>query len=156
VATGTVLLHFGSKVELLVAAWVDEIEAALATQLATLPEGPVERRIAHLFRGFYRMYGARPELARIYVQQLLAVPLHQSEPYDRATAAFVALVAAMLADEGLSPRADIPTLALAVFGLYVLDLAEFLRSPGDVDAAVGALEVRLTLLLRPLRPADGP
>ena len=25
---------------------IDEIEAALATQLATLPEGPVERRIA--------------------------------------------------------------------------------------------------------------
>jgi AcrR family transcriptional regulator len=155
VGTGTVLLHFGSKVDLLVALWVEEIGDALAAQLATLPDGPVERRICHLFHGFYRTYGDRPELARIYVQQLLAVPADHARPYDELTDRFVDLLAAMLAGAGLRPDVDPPTLARAVFGLYVLDLASFLREPTDADVATAATEDRITRLLRPLRDA-GP
>ncbi len=151
VATGTVLLHFGSKVELLVACWVDEVEQTLADSLATLPEGPVERRMAHLFRGFYAMYGARPELARVYLQQLLAVPVERSGPYDEVTARFVDHLAAMLAAEPLRPEVDPQTTALAVFGLYLVLLADTLRRPVEPALAAEALEVRIGALLRPMR-----
>lgn len=154
VGTGTVLLHFGSKVELLVGCWLEEIEAALEAQVATLPEGAVERRLAHLFRGFYAMYGARPELARVYVQQLIAVPADRAEPYDRVTASFVGRVVALLAEAPLVADLDLGVVAAAVFGLYVLDLADFLRRPRDPDAAAADLEARIGALLRPMR-GDG-
>jgi AcrR family transcriptional regulator len=149
VGTGTVLFHFGSKVDLLVLCWAEEIEAAIVGQLATMPAGPVEAQIAHIFRGFYAVYGARPDLARVYVQQLLVTPADRAGPYDAVTAAFIAQLAGMVATAPLRREADPAVLARAVFGLYVLDLATYLRDPVPPDEAAARLEREVAALLRP-------
>ncbi|MEQ1567456.1 MAG: TetR/AcrR family transcriptional regulator [Myxococcota bacterium] len=153
VGTGTVLLYANSKADLLITLFADELSDALDAQVATLVEGALEDELAYLFRGFYERYAERPEVFRAYIRETFALPATADDPYDRVSRTFVTrLVARIEAHRSeLRPDVDPTVTAFACFGVYLVQVSQFLRDPGPVDPAVAALRGLFVLLLRPLR-----
>jgi AcrR family transcriptional regulator len=151
VATGTVLLYGHSKAELLVRLFVDELEDVIAARTATLdPTWPLSDRVIHLLMGFLERYAERPALSRVYVKETLFVD--DSEQYARyiaVTERFLAGLTALIDAEGDAVPLPAPTAAAAIFGLYLLHVAQLLRDAGDVG---GLPDVRasLTAMVRQL------
>lgn len=153
VGTGTVLLYASSKADLLVTLFAEELEAALDAQLATLVPGRLEDELAHLFRGFLERYAERPAVFRAYIRESVVAPVGPNDAYDALTQGFVVRLVARIdahRDE-LRPDVDATVTAMACFGVYLVQVTQFLRAPGPVDPAADRLRDLFALLLRPLR-----
>lgn len=158
VATGTVLLHFRDKEDLLHAALFEALERAIAEALGTFPEGTLESRLEHLTRHMFGFYAARPALSRTLLKEsLLASP-----PWAERFAAQVAKVhqritelAAEAARAGeLADDASTAHLGLAYFSFYYFALIGWVQGAlPDPVATVGRL---VRQHLDGLRPAPAP
>lgn len=159
VGTGTVLLHAGSKVDLLFGLFVDELEEVIGERRSTLPEpAPLVDQLAHLFDGLLARYAEHPDLSRVYVKETLFHVSPQTARYDALTVEFLGLIAALIARHlaRAAPGPDPGTLAAAAFGLYLQQVALMLRAPRpDPRAASAAVRASLTSLFAPLLPPDG-
>ncbi|MCB9688978.1 MAG: TetR/AcrR family transcriptional regulator [Alphaproteobacteria bacterium] len=153
VGTGTVLLHGGSKTGLLVELWTDELQRVIDRQAATLPQdASLLDELVHLLGAFFELYAAHPELSRVYVQHTLLLPHEELRTYDQMTTGFLELVAGRVhAHRGeLDPRIDEGTVAMSAFGLYLVHVSAFLRSPVDPGPAVAVLRDTLQRWLAPI------
>lgn len=75
VAAGTVVLHFGSKSELLHAAFFEDLDAVLQAALATPGRGPLTAQLNRLTRAIFDHYLQRPALSRTKLKEsLFAAP----------------------------------------------------------------------------------
>jgi AcrR family transcriptional regulator len=160
VSVGTVQNVVGSRVHLVVELFVDDLEAAWAGQEATLPAGPLLERLLHLHVGFFRLYAARPALARTYVKEAVFSPEEAFRRYLDLTVRFVARLAALIVESG-ELRAEVPPplAAQIVFDTYLGAVIFLLRQEQpDAPAAAEALRARLAdtlAVLRPLEPSSG-
>ncbi len=142
VGVGTVPLHFTSKADLLVGLFVDDLEAVVARQTASLPDGPLREQLLHLFAGFLETYAAT------FAQG------PQAQRYDEVSQGFVGTLAQVIERHAaeLRPEVDPGVLAVTAFSLYLVHVALFLRLPAPaVEPALEALGVLLDGLLAPLR-----
>jgi AcrR family transcriptional regulator len=158
VATGTVLLHFRDKEDLLHAALFEDLEREIAEALRTVPEGTLEDRLTHLTRCLFGFYDARPALSRTLLKEsLLASP-----PWAERFAAQVAKVhqrITTLADEAmqngeLSGEASTADLGLAYFSFYYFALLAWVQ--GALPDPVALVRRLVRQHLDGLRPAPAP
>lgn len=154
VSVGTVQNVVGSRVHLVVELFVDDLEAAWAGQEATLAPGPLLERLLHLLVGFFRLYAARPALARTYVKEAVFSPEEVFRRYLDLTVRFVARLAELIVASG-ELRAEVPPplAAQIVFDTYLGTVIFLLREAApDADLAEDALRVRLAATLDLMRP----
>jgi AcrR family transcriptional regulator len=146
VATGTVLLYGESKAELLLRLFVDELAEEIEQSFLSLDRAAaLPDQILHLLSGFVRRYARRPALARVYVKETLFVPPSPlTVRYETLTQDFIGRLAVIIAEAPDRPASIDPfILAAAVFGLYLLHVAQLLgQSSGpdrELDTVLGSL-----------------
>lgn len=101
VSTGTVLLHFKDKADLLHAALFDDLEATWTAAREAESVGAIEEDLVALARAFFDYYARRPALFR----SLLRESMFASEPWSLRFAAQVAEVHAHVARLVLAAQA---------------------------------------------------
>jgi AcrR family transcriptional regulator len=154
VATGTVLHYFDSKVGLLGATFVQELQDIIEARWASLPDAPLLDQLLYLFEGFWRRYAESPELARVYVRESLFLPEPHQSAYDAVSQGFLAqLVQVVQARAGeLRDDVDPGTVAMVCFSMYLTATAMLLRAEQPVvEPALVGLRATLEAVLRPLR-----
>jgi AcrR family transcriptional regulator len=156
VATGTVLLHFRDKEDLLHAALFEDLEREIAEALSTVPPGTLEERLAHLTRRMFGFYEARPALSRALLKESLLA----SQPWAERFAGQVTRVhqrIAGFADEAvrqgeLAADANPALLGAAYFSFYYFALIAWVQ--GGLPDPVGLVQRLMRQHLDGLRPAS--
>lgn len=129
VSSGTVLHHFGSKRELLYAAFFHDLEDALeraaAAARGAAGEG-LETRLHALASSIFADYGRRPRLSRILLREsILAEPPWDARFQGQVAAlhGVVTELAAAAVERGELPQgSDLPLLGLAWISFYTFAL----------------------------------
>lgn len=141
VSPGTVLHHFGSKRELLYAAFFDDLEGALQGAVAAAhetPEADFEARLASVAASIFRSYRRRPELSRVFLREsLMAEP-----PWDARFQGQMAELHAAIVELGAQARTrgelpadlDLPLLGLAWISFYTFALLAWAQGAPGVSA----------------------
>lgn len=144
VGLGTVCLHFPTKDALLVAAFEDELGAALGAALAVLPEGSLLGRFLHLGEALYTFYAARPALSRELVRAALFLDQPALTQQVMDFLALLALFAAEAAAQGeLRAELDPGEVARALWADYLAVLVAGVREPAPDPAQMTAQLARL-------------
>jgi len=126
VATGTVMLHFGSKSELATAAFADRIAAIVQDSAAALEASPGEsmrEELAAFVRPIYAWYGRNAEVAPDLLREALFADGPWADHYGRTVAATVAVFAKICERH----RPSLPDAALVGEGLLADYLIVLLR-----------------------------
>ncbi|MCA9567634.1 MAG: TetR/AcrR family transcriptional regulator [Myxococcales bacterium] len=154
VSLGTVHNYVGSRAELVVVLFVDDLEGVIASRRVTLPDGPLLDRLLHYFGGFFALYAARPALSRTYVTVAVFAPDTAFALYMEVTMRFVAELADLIRRSG-ELRDDVPP-ALAArlcFDTYIGVVVPLLRQEAPEPApALQALRQMLGEVLDLMRP----
>lgn len=135
VATGTVLLHFTDKRDLLHAAVFEDLQETWTTAKAASKDRPLRRELSSLVTSFFEYYGRRPALSRT----LLRESLFAEPPWSARFAAQVADVArhvALLANRAkergeLAHEVDVDVLCASFFSFYYFALLAWLQGGHD-------------------------
>lgn len=156
VSVGTVHNYVGSRVELVVDLFVDDLERVIVQRSLTLPDAPLVERLLHYFTGFFELYAAHPALSRTYVTEAVFAPEAAFGKYVEVTVAFLARLAAEVrATRELREEVDPFLAAQLCFDTYIGTVVFFLReATPDPDAAAAALRHRLEAVLGLMRPAS--
>ncbi|HEY2665171.1 MAG TPA: helix-turn-helix domain-containing protein [Candidatus Binataceae bacterium] len=129
IGAGTLFLYAGSKEDLLVMIFRDDIGCSTDRAFATLPRKPLLDQILHVFQAMIAHHAAHPALARVFVKELPFVRDDRHGMTDFITSLFARL--GELIDRAARSgelRSDIPVLALAhnVFAIYFQSLQRWL------------------------------
>lgn len=137
IGAGTLFLYAGSKEDLLVMIFRDDIGCSIDRAFATLPRKAVLEQILHVFRAMIADHAAHPALAKVFVKELPFVRDDRHGMADFMTSVYARLGG--LIDGAVRSgelKADIPVLALAhnVFAIYFQALQRWLgaKSPSPV------------------------
>jgi len=133
IGAGTLFLYAGTKEDLLVLIFREEIGRVVNHAFATMPARPLLDQVLHLFGAMIALHERDPGLARVFVRELPFV-----EDRRHGVAEMMATILAGIAN--LSERAksrgelraDVPAARLAnnLFGLYFCQLQRWLgRDP---------------------------
>jgi AcrR family transcriptional regulator len=155
VATGTVLLHFPDKRELLHAAMFEDLAATWEkTKAAASPKGrrSLHRQLSAIAAGFFAYYAERPVLSRV----LLRESLFSEPPWSTRFAAqvadvhqHVARLAGAARERGeIDPSIDTAVLGASFFAFYYFALLAWLQ--GGHEAPQRLFDRMLEEHLRPL------
>ncbi len=155
VATGTVLLHFPDKRELLHAALFDDLEHTWTEARDAKGRRALRRELVRIAKAFFDYYAQRPVLSRA----LLRESLFADPPWAARFAAQIADVhrhVAVLADRArargeIDARTDSALLAAAFFSFYYFALLAWLQ--GGHGDPLGLFE---RLVDEHLRKGTGP
>lgn len=143
VAVGTVFVHFPDKAALIEAMLHDQIEAALAQALSTLPSGDLAAELVHVASCLYAAYEANPALSRVYLREALFFAAGPGRPLAEQLRRFREWAAGRCAaavERGEIPPVD-PQLAFAAFFSFYLGLlVSGLRGEMAPEARVAVLE----------------
>lgn len=132
VATGTVLLHFDDKRDLLHAALFEDLAAAWATAAAAARgAGSLRKKLQAIAETFFGYYAERPALSRA----LLRESLFAESPWRERFAAQVAEVhgfVVVLTEEArsrgeLAPKVDAQVMGASFFSFYYFSLLAWLQ-----------------------------
>ncbi|WP_158501703.1 TetR/AcrR family transcriptional regulator [Vitiosangium sp. GDMCC 1.1324] len=164
VGTGTLFLYARTKEELLLLVLAERVVAVQEERFGTLPrEAPLLEQLLHIFEGFFRFYAKEPELARMFIRELLFMepgPMGERLQMERAFAArLTALVAAAQERGEVAPDVDLEMTGFNLFSLYLTTLMTWLSGAlGPGDSWRTMLERALALQLRGFGPsgADTP
>jgi len=161
VSPGTVLHHFGSKRELLYAAFFDDLERAMENAVAAADAARsevLEVRLEALAKSIFGSYASRPRLSRVFLREsLLAEP-----PWDvrfqgqvAALHGAVAGIGAAAMERGeLRPDTDLALLGLAWVSFYTFALLAWVQgAPGVSGDPVGVIGRQVAQHLEGLRAA---
>ncbi len=131
VATGTVLLHFPDKQDLLHAALFDDLERTWALARDARGKRPLRRDLARLAKAFFDYYASRPALSRALLREsLFAEPPWAARFAEQITDVHrhVAQLAERARERGeIDPRTDGPLVAAAFFSFYYFALLAWLQ-----------------------------
>lgn len=165
IGAGTLFLYAGSKEDLLVLIFREEVGAAVDRAVATVPAGPLLEQIMHVFSAMITHHGANPALARIFVKELPFVEDARHGVADFIRKLFTAMTELIERAKSRGEiRADVVSWQLAenLFALFFQRLQQWLsgrkpRSAGIRSRVRTALELQL-MGLRPTRatPAKQP
>jgi AcrR family transcriptional regulator len=155
VAKGTVFLYAPSKPALVVLVFEERIARIADEAFASLdPGAPLGAQLEHVLGRFFVAYAEDPELARIFVRELMFPDGMVEERRRAVDGAFLARLAALVeAHRGRGLREDVsPMLAASnAFALYLLALMAWLAGvlPGP-DAARAQLHASIELMIEGL------
>jgi AcrR family transcriptional regulator len=164
IGAGTLFLYAGTKEDLLVLIFREEIGRVVDDALATMPARPLLEQVLHLFGAMITLHERDRGLARVFVRELPFVDDRRhgvAEMIASMLAGIANLVEAAKARGEL--RADVPAthLAQSLFGLYFFQLQRWLGgdpiSPQQRDRGLlAALQLQLDGLRndRPKTPAS--
>lgn len=157
IAAGTLFLYAANKRELLMRLFRDALARETAEAFAALSAGPtlLDEALA-IFGHFFRFYAQAPELARLFVQELLVQPPAQREEQTQVTLnLFQALgerVRAAQARGEVAPDVAPEQAALNLFAAYYLVLTAWLSGQVEQGEALTRLRAALALQQRGLAP----
>lgn len=160
IGTGTLFLYVRSKEEVLVLLFRDEMDRVCEKAFSGLPpDAPLLDQLTAAYGGLIRFHSRSPELARIFVKEVLFV----GDGLRDSIAEFVgglegrSAVLIEAAKQRGEIASDVPAAALAenCFGTYLLLLQKWLGSGGPLATAEHRAHLRrsLELQLRGLAPA---
>ena len=164
VSSGTVLHHFGSKRELLYAAFFDDLEDALERAVAAARgaagEG-LETRLHALASSIFADYGRRPRLSRILLREsILAQPPWDARFQGQVAAlhGVVTELAAAAVERGELPQgSDLPLLGLAWISFYTFALLAWAQEARPIcEDPAGVIARQMAQHLGGLRAAPSP
>jgi len=158
VATGTVLLHFADKRDLLHAALFEDLQQSWERARDQPGKRSLSHELSRIAQAFFDYYAARPVLSRA----LLRESLFADPPWNARFAAQVADVhrhVASLADRAkqkgeLLAHVDSRVFGAAFFSFYYFALLAWLQ--GGQPAPARLFEVMLTQHLAGLTPPQNP
>ncbi len=160
IGAGTLFLYAGSKEDLLVMIFREEVGAAVDGAVATIPAVPLLDQIMHIFGAMIAHHGENPALARIFVKELPFVEDMRHGVADFIRNLFTTM-AAMIerAKAGGELREDVASWQLAenLFALFFQRLQQWLsgRKPRSADIRERVRQA-LELQLIGLRKVDQP
>jgi TetR/AcrR family transcriptional regulator, cholesterol catabolism regulator len=150
IGAGTLFLYEGTKEDLLVSIFREEIGQVVREALATAPTGPLMERVLHVFGALIAHHEQDPGLARVFVKELPFVEDRRhgvAEMMSGLLGGIAGLIEEAQADREIDP--DVPSLQLAsnLFALYFSQLQRWLG--GDaIDARERDDRLRATLDLQ--------
>jgi AcrR family transcriptional regulator len=158
VSAGTVLHHFGSKRELLYAAFFDDLEAAMERAVAATDAAAsacLEVRLHALAHSIFASYDRRPRLSRVFLRESLLAEPPWAARFQGQVAVLhrtVTELAARAVERGeLRDDADLPLLGLAWISFYTFALLAWVQEAPDVSRdPVGVIGRQLSQHLRGL------
>ena len=163
IGAGTLFLYAGSKEDLLVMIFREEVGAAVDRAVATVPAASLVDQIMHLFGAIIAHHAENPALARIFVKELpfVADTRHGVEDFIRNLFARMAALVEAAQSRGELRRDVVPRLlAENLFALLFQRLQQWLsgRKPLTIDIRPRvreALELQLRGLgqVKPAAPA---
>ena len=160
IGAGTLFLYAGSKEDLLVMIFREEVGAAVDGAVATIPAVPLLDQIMHIFGAMIAHHGENPALARIFVKELPFVEDMRHGVADFIRNLFTTM-AAMIERAKASGelREDVASWQLAdnLFALFFQRLQQWLsgRKPRSADIRERVRQA-LELQLIGLRKVDQP
>jgi len=161
IGAGTLFLYAGTKEDLLVLIFREEIGRVVTEAFATMPPRPLLDQVLHVFGAMIALHERDRGLARVFVRELPFVEDRRhgiAEMMDSILAGVAALIeAAKLRGE---MRTDVPSARLAnsLFSLYFCQLQRWLGGdPITSDQRDAGLRAALKLQLEGLRnPSHTP
>jgi AcrR family transcriptional regulator len=157
VAEGTVFAHFPDKATLLAAALHDDLEEALSTARATLPDdASCREKLLRVAAALYAYYAKRPALSRALVRESLFLGgewgWRVAETVQRFTGYAAGLAEDAKAAGEYARDADAAAFAKAFFSAYFFELVSALSvEPYNELGAVQALDAQLAFLERGMK-----
>jgi len=129
IGAGTLFLYAGSKEDLLVMIFRDDIGCSTDRAFATLPRKPLLDQILHVFRAMIADHAAHPALAKVFIKELPFVRDDRHGIADFMASLYARL--GRLIDGAIRSgelKAGVPVLALAhnVFAIYFQTLQRWL------------------------------
>jgi len=150
IGAGTLFLYAGTKEDLLVSIFREEIDHVVREAFATAPTGPLMERVLHVFGALIAHHDQDPGLARVFVKELPFVEDRRhgvAEMMSGLLGGIAGLIEEAQAYREIDP--DVPSLQLAsnLFALYFSQLQRWLS--GDaIDARERDDRLRATLELQ--------
>jgi AcrR family transcriptional regulator len=129
IGAGTLFLYAGTKEDLLVLLFREEMDRVVSDAFATMPSRPLLDRLLHLFGSMIALHERDRDLARMFVKELGFVEDRRHGISEMMTTIFGGL--ADLIEQAKSRgelRADVPAIPLAhsLFALYYFPLQRWL------------------------------
>jgi AcrR family transcriptional regulator len=121
VGKGTLFFHAGSKEELLVMMFQEDVGKAIERGFATVPDAPFIEQSMHVFQAMLAQVESEPELSRIFARELAFVRSHR-HGIDTVMDAYFARMSALIEraqDRGeIARHVDPALLGHNLFALY--------------------------------------
>ena len=140
VSAGSVVHHFGSKKNLLHAAFFEDLEAVLARAMGGPGPAPLERQLPRLNRAVFDYYRGRPTLSRTLLETSLFAPPPWRERFTGQVArvhTHVAALGARAAQRGeLRGDADLARFGAAYLSFYYFALLGWAQGAVEDPAAM--------------------
>jgi AcrR family transcriptional regulator len=159
IGTGTLFLYAKDKYELLFLVFRDEMAQLEADAFATLPDAGLTEQLAHVFGRCFAHFGRTPDLARVYLKELLFRSGGERQEVGALTIDSIRHLAALVehAQARGEVRADVAPLiaASSLFALYYFTVHTWLGGFFGAAEAQQLLRESLELFvggLGPLRP----
>jgi len=158
IGTGTLFLYVGSKEDLLVLIFREEMELVVNDAFATMPNRALRDQVLHVFNAMIAYHEQDPGLARVFVKELPFVDDRRHGVAELMTMLFAGL--ANLIEQAKSRgeiKTEVPAKRLAqnLFALYIAELQQWLgREPVGPQKRDDALRSAIELQLEGLRNAD--
>ena len=131
VATGTVLLHFGSKAQLATAAFAQQIRHVGSKAGETVPEAPIDVQLVHVVRSLYSWYETHAAVATILLKEALFSTGPWADHYNQTVQQTVQLFGTLVKnhqEQGtLASDIDPELAAEGILADYLLVLLQGLR-----------------------------
>jgi AcrR family transcriptional regulator len=164
VAKGTLFLYASTKEDLVALVFEHRLTSAVEAAFASMPvNGTIAEEAEHLFGAFLSFYAPQPELARIFVRELMFPGAAAARVRDGVDRAFLGRlrerIAAHMAAGELTKSVMPEMIASMWFGLYVVVLIAWLGGslPAHTHARAllrSAIDLSIRGLL-PLVPNQG-
>jgi AcrR family transcriptional regulator len=158
IAKGTVFLYATTKEDLVALVFEQRLTAAVDRAFATLPRSvSIAAEAEHVFGAFLDFYAPQPELARIFVRELMFPGAAARRIRDAVDQSFLGRLTAriqMRIDAGeLSRTTPASIVASMWFGLYIVVLIAWLGGSLPAHTAARAmLRAAIDLSIRGLSP----
>jgi len=156
VAAGTVFVHAKDKVDLLSLVMHDLLDEVVAERFASIPEGALIDRFAHVFHGVFAMYGKHPKLGLAFVRTLPGARGPNADRVNTLTFGFLHRLGLLVIDAQakgeIAKDLNASLCAQNVFGLYFMTLLAWLSGHVPIEALDGMLRASLSLQIRGFRP----
>ena len=132
IGTGTLFLYARDKRDLVFLIFLEAVQEVTERAIAHAPrDAPLLDRLVAVFAGFFERYAREPELARLFVTELVFIEGESAETHDLLLARFFAGIGTIL-DDGIrrgevDPEIDVRGAVENLFALYLATLAAWMR-----------------------------
>lgn len=152
VGTGTLFVHFESKVDLLHAALHDQLEEIAADALASMPKNNLRRQLRHLVASFLGAFAKRPDLYVTLLRESLISTGAWSQRFrqqvERVAATVVQLFEQARVVGDLRAEASSQAATMAFFSFYYFLLIQAANNRfQDLETPLRQLDLLVAQLL---------